>query len=1077
MKKHLLNSIFFLLLVFAGNCAYAQTRTVTGTVTAKDDGLPIPGVSVVVKGTRIGTQTSIEGRFNLKVPAGATTLTFTFIGFQTLDIPIPASGSVKVVMNNDFKELNEVVVTGSGVATSKAKLGISVESVSGKSLSNSPQASIDQGLIGQIPGAQISSVDGTPGARANIVLRGINTVQTSTQPMYLVDGIESKITDISELDPATVDHTEIVQGAAASAIYGAQGANGVIQIFTKKGKIGKTRIEVSSSVAGSTFINNGNVHQAKLSSFLTNSSGQFIDGSGNVIQRDQDGQYPGVTWAFGSNPSAGFPTAMSNPLNIAHQQYGTNLKYYDHLQQLFKTAYTTNYSAAISGASEKADYSVVLSNNKQESDIRKNGYNDRSNLTTNFGVELFKGFTFRSISQLIYTKNTLNRSFGIGNAGGIFNTLNSSPFYDFNQKNPDGNYPLSLNSGTISVNGDNPNYFTQFGSQLTNKEEVLQNFILDYKINKFITLNAKYGINYQHTEQDYIVKNQSATLTGIDLGSYININAPDDTGELDKNTSTTIFQNFNGSAQINTDFQKDFHINLPITTSTLLAFDYRKNHDHQFNTYGVGLPSYAIYNFQQTATQVVSYDLTTPFITYGFLVNQKVDFGDYGGIAGGFRSDYSSAFGGGSKPFTFPNVNAYIRPSSYSFWKNSSLGTAIPEIKFRGAFGEAGTQPKPFDRYPTLNPQNLGTALTFNLPSSLANPNLKVEVSKEFEVGTDIGIKGASGNWFSDFSLSGTYWNRKAGNVIYNINTAVSTGGTNILTNAIGLKSHGFQASLKIDILKTKDFNWNFITNFSNQTTIITSVSGPPIILGSAAGSTQESLIAGQKIGQIYGYKALTSVTEKNNEGVAYILPENYSQYTIVNGRVVNIATKGIQFANEVSAIGDPNPKFNTSFINNFNYKKLVFGFQFDWVYGSHLYNQTKEWNYRDGISGDFDKSVNIGGTSGAYTAYYRSAYADIIGARNGARDGTKDYFYESASFLRLRNLYLGYDFSQYLGSKIFRKAVLTVTGRNLLTFTKYTGFDPEASSGTSNSPFDRGVDNSSSPNSKSIALGLTLGF
>ena len=1075
MKKHLLNSIFFLLLVFAGNHAYAQTRTVTGTVTAKDDGLPIPGVSVVVKGTRIGTQTSIEGRFNLKVPEGATTLTFTFIGFQTLSIPIPASGPVKVIMNNDFKELNEVVVTGSGVATSKAKLGISVESVSGKSLSTSPQASVDQGLIGQVPGAQISSVDGTPGARANIVLRGINTVQGSTQPMYLVDGLESKITDISELDPGSVDHIEIVQGAAASAIYGAQGANGVIQIFTKRGKIGKTRVDVSSSYAGSTFINNGNVHQAKLSSFKVNSSGQFIDGSGNVIARNQDGEYPGITWAYGSNANS--PTAMSNPLNIAHQQYGTNLKYYDHLAQLFQTAYTTNYSASISGASDKADYSVVLSNNKQESDIRNNGYNDRSNLTTNFGVELFKGLTFRSISQLIYTKNTLNPLFGIGNTGGIFDALNASPWYDFNQKNADGNYPQSLNSGTVSVNGSNPNYYTEFAKQLTNKEEVLQNFQLDYKINKFLTLDAKYGINYQHTEQNETFKNQSGTITAQDLGSYVGNYAPDPSGELDKNTSTTIFQNFNGSAAIHTDFQKDFHLKIPITTNTLLAYDYRKNNDHQYNTYGIGLPTYAIYNFQQTSTQAVSYDYTTPFITYGFIVNQKIDFGDFGGVAGGFRTDYSSAFGSGSKPFTFPDVNGYIRPSSFSFWKNSSLGAAIPEIKFRGAFGEAGTQPMPFDRYPTLNTQNLGTSLTFNLPTQLANPNLHVEVSKEFEVGTDIGIKGGSGNWFTDFNVSGTYWSRKANDVIYNVPTAISTGGTQIKTNAIGLKSHGFQASLNVGILKTKDFNWNFITNFSNQTTTITSIDGPPIILSSAAGSTQESLIAGQKIGQIYGYKALTSVTETNNEGVAYITPANYSQYTIVSGRVVNIATKAIQFANEVSPIGDPNPKFNASFLNNFTYKKFQFGFQFDWVYGSHLYNQTKEWNYRDGISSDYDKSVDIGGTSGAYTAYYRSAYADIIGARNGARDGTKDYFYESASFLRLRNLYLGYDFSKFLGSKIFRRAVLTITGRNLITFTKYTGFDPETSTGTSNSPFDRGVDNSSSPNSKSLALGLSLGF
>ena len=1073
MKKHLLNSIFFLLLLFAGIYAQAQSRIVTGTVTAKEDGSPFPGVSVRVKGTSTGTQTNGHGQFKLPVPQGATLLV-SFIGYQTKEVKVTGT-VVNVTLSLADNELNEVVVTGSGVATSKAKLGISVATVSGKSLTSSPQASVDQGLIGNVPGAQISSVDGTPGAKANIVLRGINTVQGSTSPMLLVDGVESRVTDISQLDPATVDHIEIVEGAAASTIYGAQGANGVIQVFAKKGKLGKTRIDVSSSISGATFINNGDVHQAELSSFLTNSSGQFIDENGNVIVRNQDGDYEGIQWAYGSN--ADDPTAMSNPLNIAHQQYGTNLQYYDHLKQLFQTAYTTNNSGAISGADDKSDYNITVSNNHQQSDIRNNGYNDRTNLSTNIGTELFKGFTLRSITQLVYTKNTLNPAFGIGNTGGYFYALNTSPFYNFDQKDPDGNYPFGLNSGTVSVNGDNPNYYTEFSSQITNKINILQNLQADYKINKFVTLDAKYGLNYQHTEQNVIYKNQSATLTAQDLGSYDGAYASDPNGELDKNTSNTTFQNFNGSVLVKTDFEKDFHLNVPITTNTLLGYDYRKDVDKQFNTYGLELPTYAIFNFNQTATQAVSYDYTTPFITFGYYVNQKFDYGEYGGIAGGFRSDYSSAFGGGSKPATFPDANAYLRISSFDFWKNSGVANEITEFKVRGGYGEAGTQPMPFDRYPTLNAQNIGTALTFNLPTTLANPNLSVEVSKEFEVGTDLELKGSSGDWFTGFNISGTYWNRKSANVIYNVSTAPSTGGNLIKTNAIGLASHGVEASVNFAIYKVKDFNWNFTTNFNNETTTITSVDGPPIILSSSAGSTEESLIAGQKIGQIYGYKALTSLSEKNDEGVAYISPADYSQYTIVDGRVVNIATKGIQFTNEVAPIGDPNPKFNASFINNFNYKGLSFGFQFDWVYGSHLYNQTKEWMYRDGISSDYDKPVDIGGTTAAYTAYYRSAYADIIGARNGARDGTKDYFYESSSFLRLRNIYLGYDFSKMLDSKIFRRAVLTFTGRNLLTFTKYTGFDPETDTGTSNSPFDRGVDNSSSPNTKSYQLGLNLGF
>ncbi|WP_158795857.1 SusC/RagA family TonB-linked outer membrane protein [Pedobacter sp. L105] len=1070
MKKRLLKNLLWVLMLLVGNAAWSQTRTVTGTVTGQDDGFPLPGVTITAKGTKVGTLSSADGKFSLNVPQGTTSLIFRFIGYTTLEVPINGR-TVNAKLNTNNNILNEVVVTGSGVATSKARLGISVETVSAKSLTETPQSTLEQGLIGKIPGAQISSTDGAPGARVNIVLRGINTIQGGTSPMILVDGVESRVTDISLIDPSTVDHMEIVQGAASSTIYGAQGANGVIQIFTKRGKVGGTRIDVSSAVTASSLINNGDVHQARLSSFKTDANGNFINSSGGIIEINSDGIYPGVTWA---NAAGAYPTAMTNPANIATQQYGTNLKWYDHFKQVFKTAYTRNNNVGISGASDKSDYSITLSDNKQQSIVRTAGYNERTNLTTNLGTELFKNFTLRSSTQLVYNQNTLAPGFGTGNAGALFNVENTSPFYDLNNKLASGDYPNSLNSGAVSVNGSNPFYRTEYGSQKTNRMDLLQSFIADYKPSKFVEFNAKYGLNYSHQEANQLYKDQSQNIASVDNSYYL---GGDITGSLYKQAYTQVFQNFNGSATIRTDWQKDFNSKLPITTSTLLQYDYRKDVYKENDIQGVGLQPYAIYNYLQTNSTQVTYDYTRPFITFGYVVNQKIDYGNYGGISGGFRSDYSSAFGGGSKPFTFPNANAYIRPSSFDFWKDLGLENRFPEFKLRGGFGKAGIQPNPFDRYPTLSTQTLGSSLIFTVPTSAANPNLGVEVSREIEAGLDLAIKGATGNWFSSYTLSGTYWTRKGTNIIYQINVPPSTGASSILTNAIDLSSHGIQASLNMNVLKTKNFNWNFTTNFSKQTTTITGINGPPIILASSAGSTQLALLPGQKIGQIYGYKALTSVDELNSKGVRFISAANASQYEIVDGRVVNTATKGIQYSNEVSSFGDPNPKFNMAFINSFNYKHFSFGFQFDWVYGSHLYNQTKEWMYRDGISGDFDKAVTIGGQTAAYTAYYASTYQDIIGARNGGRNFTKDYFYESSSFLRLRNISVGYDFSSMLPNKVFKRVMLTVTGTNILTFTKYTGLDPEANSGNTNSAFDRGVDLGSIPNLKSYQFKLSLGF
>ncbi|AMR31588.1 hypothetical protein A0256_09210 [Mucilaginibacter sp. PAMC 26640] len=876
MKKNLLKIFIGIVMAFSSLYAQSQTRTITGTVIAQDDGLPIPGVSVGIKGTNIGTQTSADGKYTLSIPISAGKLSFSFIGYLTTEVTITGT-IVNVKLATANRLLTEVVVTGSGVATSKAKLGISVEAISSKNLPQTPTASIDQALVGKVPGAQISSVDGTPGARTNIMLRGVNTIQRGTSPMILVDGVESGATDINLLDLTNVDHIEVVQGAASSTIYGAQGANGVIQIFTKKGHLGKPQITISSSVSANSIINSGNVHQAKLNSFKTDANGNFVDNSGNVIALDQDGTYPGVTWAFPSGN--GNPTSMSNPLNIANKAYGTNLKYYDHIKQLFKTAYTTNNGVNISGATEKFDYNVGVTNNHEQSTIRTNGYNDRTNLTTNLGMELFKGFTLRSTTQLIYIRNTLNRNLGIGNSGGIFNALNASPFYDFNQTLADGTYPFSLNSGTVSVNGDNPFYYTEYGSTRDNRVDILQNFQANYKVNKFLELNAKYGLNYSNREANYIYQNQSANIASQDLNSFIGNYAGDNTGELNKNTYKTTFQNFNGSATIRTDFEKDFHIDVPITTSTLIQYDYRKKKYEEFDTYGLGLPSYPIYNFNQTQTQAVAYDYTEPFVTFGYVVNQKIDIGDFGGVSGGFRSDYSSAFGQGSKPFTFPNANAYIRPSSFGFWKNSGLGRRIPEFKLRAAYGKAGIQPNAFDRYPVLDPRNLGNSLSFALQNGSKNPALNVEVSREIEFGTDFSVTGLSGNWLSVLNFSATYWTRKGYNVIYDVDVSPSTGANKIKSNAIDLSSNGFQASLNINVLKSKDFNWNLTTNFSHQTSKIDGIDGPSIILASAAGSTQLTLNPGTKIGQIYGYKALTSLTEVNQQGVRYIADADLGNY------------------------------------------------------------------------------------------------------------------------------------------------------------------------------------------------------
>jgi TonB-dependent starch-binding outer membrane protein SusC len=1102
MRKFLLLCLPFVF--FATTSVWAQERTVTGKVSSAEDGSALPGVNVVLKGTTNGAVTDADGHYTLNITSSGEYLVFSFIGLQSQEIFIGDRTTIDVELSLDVRQLSEVVVTGSGVATEKRKLGISVESITSADLPMAPTASIDQALIGKIAGAQISTTSGNPGDPVNIVLRGINTVQGGTKPLIMMDGIQMGATDLGSIDLSNVERVEVTQGAAASALYGAQGANGVIQIFSKKGKKGPVSINFSTSYAQNEYINNGNVNKADKHSWLTDANNNIVDLNGNIIQINALGSLPtasGTGVAY-ENPWLS-PTgtvlaardtrwAVLSPGNTFDKPYDANLKFYDHIAQIFQKGYTVNNSLSISGANDLTDFSIAASNTNTLTSIMKNGHYDRTNLSVNVGTELFKNFKLRSTTQLVYTKNDIDRGLGggggtfwglgdrPGNTGLVWDFLNTSQFFDLTWTNSGGLPPASQNAGIVSVNSGNPYYDAFYSTSIDKKIDVIQNFNANYKINKFLTLDATYGLNYRTQNVRWTWLNQSQHPQGTYSGFY----ASNNKGEIVNWQYTNTFQNFIANAFITTDFQEDFGLDLPITTSTQLSYDYRKRYYTQYGTYGLGLPLLPPINVTSTASQAVASDYIQEFVTFGYLLNQKFTFGEYGGVTAGFRSDYSSAFGGGSKPFTFPHYDGFIAPSAFNFW--DGIETVVPYFKLRAAYGEAGIQPGAFDRYEVYGYGNMGTTgLYYGYPATRNDPTMQVEVSKELELGTDFTVSlNNNGNWLREVNVAFTYWDRSSENVIYAISQPPSKGYSSLLTNAIDMSSNGIQFSVNIPVLESPDLKWDFTTNFGKQTSQIDAIAGgADIILTTSAGSSALTLAAGQKIGQIFGYKALTSVDQTRPDGSRYIAEANVGNYTIVDGRVVNINTKAIQWEQFATPLGDPNPAFNMSFINNLKYKNfLTLGFQFDWVYKSHVYNQVREWMYRDGIHKDFATPVTIAGETGAYSAYYMSAYAGANGGElnslNGGGNATKDYFYEDASFLRLRNVSLGIDIAKIAKIKFLKKMELVLTGRNILTITDYTGFDPEISSATTaNSAFDRGVDNGTMPNIKSYQVGLNVSF
>ncbi|MEN9610776.1 MAG: hypothetical protein RLZZ628_1590 [Bacteroidota bacterium] len=1055
-------SLVLTMVLFAVSFALAQ-RSISGTVT-DTKGESLIGASVLVKNTTNGTVTDVDGKYSLTVPTSATTLVFTFVGYKTMEVSIGASNIIDVKLEDGaVLDVLTIVETGTGIPTDKRKISTDVQAIGARALPPTPTASIDQALVGKIAGAQISSVNGTPGAKASILLRGINTLNRGTNPMILMDGVELGATDLNSINLGSLERVEVVQGAASASIYGAQGANGVIQLFSKRGKKDELNIDFSSSYVNSSYLNVGGLRKAQFHGFNSDASNTVIGGSGKALTLDPNtGVYSeNVIW------NSTDPTVQIN------KPYSQNLKYVDHFAMFLQDAPTSNNSLNISGGKGPVDFAIGFGQNTQESNFIGNGNYKRNNFNANIGIELAKNLTLRSTTQLAYTKSTINDG---GQRGTIYALFNTRPFADYSVKLPDGNYPAYVGDAA-GVNATNPFYINQYSTSNEKTMDLVQGLNLSYTPFKFLELNAKYGLNYQNKDNQYLYSNQTNNANAVFTGhNWTGYGGPK--GEIDNFMYSKTFQNLLTSATLRLDAKRDLGINLPITSSTQVAYDYRNRQYRAYEVVGKDLPTYLPVTIKQAASQQVLNDYNEPFITFGYLVNQNFDFGEIGGVTAGFRSDYSSAFGGGSLPFTFPHASGYFRVSSLDFWKNGALGKLLPEVKLRAAYGEAGIQPKPFDRYVTLGTKTIGSTNALYYPSAQANPDLAVEVSKEKEFGADITIAAGKGDWFSSIIFSPTVWSRTTDNAIYEVAVAPSAGYNTIKDNAFSLASNGFQFSLNTKVASTKDFDWTFIANYTHQSSEISAIKGPDVVLTSAAGSTGYVLKPGLKVGQIFGFLGLHSLTDKAPDGT-FLLPQaDVASYEVAsNGWVVNKTTKAPYFSATQYNFGDPNPLFNMAFINSITYKKFItLNFQFDWINGSHIYNQTKEWMYRDGIHSDYEQPITINGQTGAWSAFYRGVYAER------SRNGTKSYFYEDASFVRLRNLELVIDLAKVVKVPYCKSLQMTVGGRNLFTWTKYTGLDPEINSSNTYSTgqasaWDRGTDHNTMPNLRSYQVGFRVGF
>jgi TonB-linked SusC/RagA family outer membrane protein len=1033
-----------LVILFAGMQGMAQDLiTVTGKVT-DEKGASVAGATVTEKGTRNATTTHDDGTFTFKAKNRAK-LVISYIGYEPYEVD--AKPGLKIGLIPSSQALSDVVVTGVGAATSKRKVPIDVATVSAKDFAPSATTNVQQALDGQIAGANIQQTSGTPGAGFNITLRGIVSLD-NTNPLIMVDGVE--MDNINNIDPAVVDHIEVVKGAAGGMLYGAQGAKGVIQIFTKKGSLnGKLNVSYTSKVSIDNILKHNIL--SPYHHYVTDANGNILDQSGNPIAMDATGQW--------SDPQVPDPTVnpdLQNNLRF-------NLPTYDHLKQGFRQAMTFTNSVSATGGTGSADYAFTASNLTQ-GDVLSNQFN-RSNISVNLGLHPFKGFTFRTITQGIVGYNDLL-------AGNRFNMLTDYPFVNFDWRDSTGALPLKTN---LSSGGYNTLSEKQYHTVNNQSFELFEDFDLNYKFPRFLELDVKYGLDYSTQDQSNLYKNQS---TIVQAGQYWGFS---EDGSLTNNYQRNFNQNGLYSAFIRTDFQNDFHFRLPIKTTTQFAYDYRKFDYREYYAEGIGLPVYPPASVSIATTKTSGDDYST-WITYGFLVNQTIDYANLVGISGGVRSDYGSAFGAAYKAATFPRGTIYFRPSELMTNQQSWL----PDWKVRAAYGAAGVQPFPYDRQTTLVPTTLGNGGSLSLPTQASNDSLQLATNYELEVGTDATFAPFPGEWLHRLVFSGSYWHRKTNGIYQNASVAPSTGYATTLDNLSNIVSHGVDLSLDATVYNGPNVTWNVSARWGYGIAVITKIyNGQPIINGGFA------VIQGKQIGLFYVQTPLKSVGQVGPDGKTPIIPvASQGNYTVAStGYVVNTTTNMAVYtpSNDLSIDGHAYPDFTSSLTNRVTlFKTFTVSAQFDWIHGNSIYNITKQWLYtpvggsggQGASSKDFDKNVTIAGKTGSFVNYYQSLYNLVNPASP---------FVENGSYVRLRDLSLTYDLTKYVtNSHAIKRLTVTASGRNLLTFTKYSGLDPENTGAYGSQGNDlsqsrtgafSGVDYFGTPNLRSYQFILNVGF
>lgn len=1018
-RKKVLIFIFF---IFFSSLSFAQQKiTVNGRVFTETN-VPLAGVSVNIKGSGIGTTTNSEGNFIITISKGAT-LVFSFVGYENKQMKVNNEKSVNnIQMVTTTSTLGEVVVIGYGTQQ-KSDLTGAVGSVKGKTLEERPSTSVAQELAGRVPGVNVSVNSGRPGGKPTIRIRGNTSISITNDPLYIVDGV---ISSIDFLDPNDIASIEVLKDASSTAIYGARGSNGVVIVTTKRGSKTGNKVNYNSQIS---------IGKLPREIPVLNSQ-EFLHLEDVSYQNAQ--KYDSSGWAAGAYKDP--KLKRTNPLLFDAK--GNPLYNTDWQKVATQNAFTQNHNLSFSGGDAKGDYGAYLGFRNEEGLIRSSSLKRYS---ARFVFDRQIKSWLKVGGSLAYNDQTEHQiDYGSAGIEVLREILEQLPIIPV--KFPDGSWASNGNYPNVEA-GPNPIQIIRDQTNIVKNQFILGNAYANIALAKGLEFRTILGtnINQQQTNYyagqnlNYIARSQGgiASVTSVrnnfwQLDNYLTYNKKISdihsfTGLLGTETQHTDYYAFNATAW---NFQDDF-----------------------FQTNNLGVAG----NPRPPTSSTLSYNLNSYFSRINYSFKEKYLFTVSG------RFDGSSKFGSANRYGFFPSAAIAWKAIDEDFIKSLSV---ISNLKIRASIGytgnseiapyqaQAGLGNYTYDFNNTLSP---GVGI-----GRLPNSGLKWEKTGQADLGVELGL------FKNRFSLEVDLYNKLTSNMLLNAPVPSTSGITTVTENIGSMRNTGIEINLNTLNISTNNFSWNTTFNISVNKNKVVSLANNNADVFPGPTYVSETNIArvGQPMGSFYGYVRLgTWGTNEAAEAAKYgKLPGDIKWEDINNDGQINGLDRVI--------IGKGIPDGYGSFINTFRYKNFDLIFDLQFMYGNDVLVLEKYvQEFRTGLANSRKTVLNAWTPDNQNTniEQWRPAAAGY-----DAQQDTK--MVENGSFIRGRNLALGYNFSSELTKKMhIDRLRLTASIQNLFLITKYTGYDPETS--TRNETYGQGIINFDYPKPRVFMFGLYVGF